>query len=142
MLGACALNADQETSLHTAMVSYVNSRNNGVVMSYVAYSHPNVVSFYKNQGDSLFKVHFDLSNENERPFFQDGLIQKIERANNLIHVKYQFKKIGFEDFIQTQDDVHIIAVSENEGETWFFIEEQDYFNDQIIKKENRLIAKE
>lgn len=139
LLTSCALNADQESSLHTAMVSYINSRNNGAVMSYVGYTHPNVVAFYKSAGDSVFKSNFDLSNEEERPFYQDGIIKTIESKGNTIHVKYEFQKIESENYFLDVADIIVIAISEDDGKTWFFIDEKDYMNDKIIPKKDRLL---
>ena len=141
MLTSCSLNADQEASLHQALVSYVNSRNNGAVMSYVGYTHPNVVSHYKNQGDNLFQAHFDVSNEEERPFFQDGIIQTIESDEEIIHVQYEFQKF---EYIRYNDEVKkaiIFALTENGGKSWFFAEEEEYYNDKIISKNKRLIKR-
>jgi len=136
---SCSLNADQEASLHQAMVSYVNSRNNGAVMSYVGFTHPNIVAHYKAQGDSLFQIHFDVSDEEERPFFQDGIIKTIETDGDIIHVKYEFEKY---EYFEEMDDVRkiiIFALTENAGKSWFFAEEEEYYNDKIIAKNKRLI---
>lgn len=121
------------------MVSYINSRNNGAVMSYVGYTHPNVVAFYKSAGDSIFKANFDLSNEEERPFYQDGIIKSIESKGKTIHVKYEFKKIESENYFLDVADIVVIAISEDDGVTWFFIDEKDYLNDKIISKKDRLV---
>lgn len=141
ILTSCSLNADQEASLHQAMVSYVNSRNNGAVMSYVGYTHPNVVAYYKEQGDSLFQTHFDVSNEEKRPFFQDGIIQQIESEGENIHVKYEFQKFEYVEFNEEVKKVVIFAITENDGKAWFFAEEQEYYNDKIILKNKRLITR-
>ncbi len=140
LLGSCTLNADQEASLNNALTSYINSRNNGAVMSYVAFTHPNVVNHYKNAGDSVFQSHFDVSNEYTRPFFQDGLIRSTEKNGNTIHVKYLFKKIEANDFDRQMTDAIIIAMSNDNGTSWFFAEEEDYFNWKIFKKDELLIS--
>ncbi len=142
LLGSCTLNADQEVSLNNALTSYINSRNNGAVMSYVAYTHPKVVSHYKNEGDSAFQSRFDVSNEYTRPFFQDGLIRTTQKNNNTIHVKYQFKKIEDYDYDMHVSEAAVIAISEDEGQNWFFTDEDDYFNTTIFKNNERLISKE
>ena len=141
LLGSCTLNADQEASLNNALTSYINSRNNGAVMSYVAFTHPNIVSYYKNEGDSVFQSHFDVSNEYTRPFFQDGLIRTTEKRDKSIHVKYLFKKIEASDFDIQANDAIIIAMSDDNGTSWFFAEEEDYFNLKIFKKDEIRIIK-
>jgi hypothetical protein len=141
IFASCSLNADQEASLHQAMVSYINSRNNGAVMSYVGFTHPNIVAHYKAQGDSLFQAHFDVSNEEERPFFQDGIIQEIESDGAKIHVKYEFEKYEYYEDMNDVRRVIIFAITENSGKSWFFAEEEEYFNDKIISKSKRLIKR-
>jgi hypothetical protein len=141
IFSSCSLNADQEASLHQAMVSYVNSRNNGAVMLYVGYTHPNIVAHYKAQGDSLFQTHFDVSNEEERPFFQDGIIQTIESDGENIHVQYEFQKIEYFEFMNESKKAIIFAITENSGKSWFFAEEDEYYNEKIIPKNKRLIKR-
>lgn len=138
---SCSLNADQEASLHQAMVSYVNARNNGAVMSYVGYTHPNVVAFYKSQGDSLFKAHFDVSNEEERPFFQDGIVKSIVSEGQTIHVQYAFERFQYIEGMTDVAEVTVFAISENDGKSWFFADNEAYYNDQIIPKTKRLIQR-
>ncbi len=110
-------------------------------MSYVGFTHPNVVAHYKAQGDSLFQVHFDVSNEDERPFFQDGIIRTIESNGEQIHVKYEFEKYEYFEEIDDVQKVVIIAMTDNGGKSWFFAEEAEYFNDKIISKNKRLIKR-
>jgi hypothetical protein len=138
---SCSLNADQEASLNDAMVSYVNSKNNGVVMSYVAFTHPNAVAYYKEKGDSVFTAKFDLSNSEYEPFLQDGNIKEIESDGNRITVKYNFLNITGDFFEESAEDFVLYAISEDAGLTWFFIEEADYFNNDIISSEDRMIKK-
>ncbi|MGB0915164.1 MAG: hypothetical protein ACPGVI_03785 [Crocinitomicaceae bacterium] len=140
LLTGCTLSADQEASLNDAMVSYVNSKNNGVVMSYVAFTHPNSVAHYKAQGDSAFTAKFDLSDSEYDPFLQDGNIREIETEGDKITVKYNFLNVSGNYFEEQSEEVVIFAISEDAGSTWFFIEEEDYFNNDIISEENRLIT--
>ena len=139
ILGACALNADQEASLNNAMVSFVNSKNNGAVMSYVAFTHPNAVAFYKEKGDSIFKARFDLSNAENDAFLQDGNIREIQHDKSKIHVKYSFLSVESDIYENKATEVIIFAISEDKGNSWFFIDERDYTNNDIIESTNRLI---
>ena len=77
VLSSCSLNSTQEQSLNSAKVSYINSKNNGSVMSYVAYTLPEAVAYYKSKGDSVFQKRFDLSKEQLSEFIQDGNISKV-----------------------------------------------------------------
>ena len=140
-LTSCSLNANQEASLNDAMVSYVNSKNNGIVMSYVAFTHPNAVAFYKSKGDSAFTEKFDLSNSEFDPFLQDGNIKQIKSNGNNITVKYNFLNVTGDFYEESHEEVVLFAISEDAGATWFFIEDVDYFNNDIISSENRTIQK-
>ena len=110
-------------------------------MSYVGYTHPNIVAHYKVQGDSLFQAYFDVSNEEERPFFQDGIIQTIESEGDIIHVKYEFQKYEYFEFMNESKKAIIFAITENSGKSWFFAEEDEYYNEKIIPKNKRLIKR-
>ena len=139
LLAACTLNADQEASLNNAMFAYINSRNNGVVMSYVAYTHPNVVDYYKTLGDSNFTKKFDLL-QYETPYeLNDGNIVEMKNEANIIHVQYSFTSIIFGNNRIVNEDFIILAISDDNGSSWYFMEEDDYLNDQIMDPSHRLI---
>lgn len=134
---ACTMSASQETTLNNAKTSFIKSKNEGVVMSYVAYTLPEVVSFYKSSGDSSFQKRFDLSEEN-RPYLSDGNLRQIESKDEVIHVRYEFNNSDLE----RGEKESIFALSKNDGKSWFFVERDDYYNDAIFPSEKRLINKE
>jgi len=136
-VSSCSLNATQEASLNNAKTSFINSKNNGTVMSYVAFTLPEVVSYYKSQSDSVFQQRFDLSSKETTDFLSNGNIRVVEESNSLIHVKYEFTNVNFEDV--SQEKVIVFALSNNTGKSWFFAEENDYFNDDILPDSKRLI---
>ena len=137
LASSCSLNATQEASLNNAKTSFINSKNNGTVMSYVAFTLPDVVAYYKDQGDSIFQQRFDLSSLETKNFLTNGNIRIVEQKSPLIHVKYEFTKVDFEDVNQSK--VYIYALSDNDGKSWFFAEEKDYKNDAILPASKRLI---
>ncbi len=137
IVSSCSLNATQEASLNNAKTSFINSKNNGTVMSYVAFTLPEVVSYYKNQSDSIFQQRFDLSSKETTDFLSNGNIRVVEESSSLIHVKYEFTNVNFEDV--SQEKVIVFALSDNAGKSWFFAEENDYFNDDILPDSKRLI---
>ena len=136
LLGSCALSGDQESTLNSAVNSFVDARNNGVLLSYVAYTHPNAVAYYKDQGDSLFVEKFDLSSEENSMYLQDGNIREIKSEGSVIHVKYDFLGIIDEYDKQSGVEVTIYAISNDDGVTWFFMDASDYENVKIVKKED------
>lgn len=137
ILLSCSLNADQEASLHQATISYINARNEGVATAVVAYTYPPAVAYYTGKGDSIFKARFDLSNLEEEAFLQDGNIEAIEKKDSEIHVKYSYLSIDPFDF--KSDKVFIYAMSSNYGESWFYLDEGDYRNEEILPSSKRLI---
>ena len=139
ILGACSLSPDQETSLNKAMTMYINARNEGGVTAYVAYTHPAAVAHYTALGDSVFKSRYDLSAVNDNPFLKDGTILEIESEGSRLHIKYSFVSLAPLYSDERSKEVYLFAISENNGESWFFIDEEDYFDTDIIKEKDRLI---
>ncbi|MCJ8291711.1 MAG: hypothetical protein HRT58_04700 [Crocinitomicaceae bacterium] len=141
LAGSCTLSSGQEATLHKAVTSYVDAHNNGAVMAYVGYTHPNIVGFYENQGDSIFRQKFELfSPENGGDYIQEGNVKEIEKRNGQIHVRYLFDSYTELDYEETVDKIGVIALSLDDGVTWFFAEEEDYKNEKIFSKDEQLIA--
>lgn len=136
-LAACTLNADQEKSLNDAVNRYLSARNNNEILSYVAMTNANAVKYYKNQGDSTFKLKFGAGDEFE--FIQDGNIRDTEASGSKIQVKYSFLKITGDLFAEDSQEIFIYAISEDNGVSWTFIDEADYLNDEIFTNKMRLI---
>jgi len=139
LLACCTLNADQEVSLNNARFAYINSRNNGVVMSYVAYTHPNVVDYYKTLGDSNFTMKFDLLQYGSAYELSDGRIVEIKSEAKSIHVKYSYTSMTLVHNKMKNDAFIILAISDDTGSSWYFMDEDDYLNDKIMDPSDRLI---
>lgn len=137
---SCSLNSEQERSLHLAVTEYVASHNTGAVMSYVSLTHPNVVAYYKDLGDSVFQAKFELvSEDSEGYFLQDATVRSIKKDNGKVHVLYRFLRVDQDYLTPTADECEIVAISDDDGKKWFFMEMEDYKNDAIYEKKNRLI---
>ncbi|MFT6921608.1 MAG: hypothetical protein ACJA1C_000605 [Crocinitomicaceae bacterium] len=141
IIGSCSLNAAQESALNQSKNEYIGARNEGVIISYVAYTHPNVVGFYKDLGDEAFIERFDLHVGVGSLFLQDGSIKETNWDGDNIQVKYEFMGILETEFRYEGDPVFIYALSADDGKSWHFLEEKDYFNSKIIKPKDRLIKK-
>ncbi|MCO4813703.1 MAG: hypothetical protein KC454_03260 [Flavobacteriales bacterium] len=135
---SCALSASQEASLNSAKTSFVKSKNEGLVLSYVAFTLPEVVAFYKNQSDSSFQKRFDLSSINAEVYLMDGNVKEVVSKGMNIHVKYDFQNSQSEENTREM----IFALSNNDGKSWYFAEGEDYFNTNIIPEGKRLINRE
>ncbi len=109
-------------------------------MAYVGFTHPNIVGFYQGQGDSIFRQKFELfSPENGGDYIQEGNVKEIEKGNGQIHVRYIFDSYT-EDYDATINEIGVIALSIDDGVTWFFAQEEDYRNEKIFSKDEQLIA--
>jgi len=139
---SCSFNARQETLLNKATISYINAFNEKEIMNHVASTHPNCVSFYKDQGDSVFKSKFNLkSDEKISQILQDPTIRSSKFDKKSIHVKYQIFLIENKLSDIAAEKIDLFAISDDEGETWFFMESKDYYNDEVFAQKYRLIRK-
>lgn len=139
IISACSLTGNQEQALNRAVTSYVDARNDAVLLSYVAFTHPNVVAYYKDKGDSLFLNKFNLNEEHNWMYIQDGNQKLIEKSSNNIHVKYSFIASNEFEFDNGVKEIFILAISNDNGVNWFFVDEEDYTNNNIISEKDRLI---
>lgn len=138
LVASCSMNAEQEQSLNQATSLYLDAHNNGYVMSYVAMIYPDAVKYYKSKGDNYFKSKFELiSEENKSSILQDGILKEIRSKDENIQVHYNF--IEVDNLTSSRKNRSIIAISEDNGKSWFFLDKEDYLNNDIVDKENRLI---
>lgn len=141
LLAACTLNSEQERALNAAMTRYIDARNEGKVTVTVACTYPPAVAYYTALGDSAFRLHYDLSDVDEKPILRDGSQMEADSEMNDIQIKYSFKQANVFYGAYEQDKTVIVALSENNGKSWFFLDEEDYWNDDIVKPSKRLLSK-
>lgn len=140
-VASCSLNSKQEKVLNLAMSNYLTAYNDGELLTIVAYTHPNAVRHYKDLGDGVFKKHFKLSTDDELTSLSDPTIYSTASEGDKIHVKYKLKNFRFQDYErQLEKEVFVIAITEDAGNTWFFIEDKDYYNNEIINEKDRLLS--
>jgi hypothetical protein len=123
-LSACGLNASQEKSLNTAVSKYLFSVNSDLKLSRASYTHPSVLKYYKKKGHDEFKNFF----LKEEMIWTDAVIGKIKSKGNFVQVemKIALKK---DDYSSPEKKRYsIYALSDDNGSTWFFVEEKDYKN--------------
>ena len=77
--------------------------------------------------------------ENGGDFLQDGNLKVIETKGNVIHAHYVFDSFRTRGLDQEVSDHDIIAISNDDGKTWFFADKIDYENDSIFNPKERLI---
>ena len=139
LLTACSLNSTQEAALNNAVINYVDAHNKGAVMEYVSIAHPKVVAYYNSLGEDEFKDKFELFSKVEGgDFIQDGTVWEIESQGKSIHAKYTFLSIGDINGLRSSE-LEIIAISEDNGLSWFFVDAPDYRNEKIFDNDFRLL---
>lgn len=136
----CSLNSTQEAALNNAVLSYVESHNGGAVMKFVSITHPNVVAYYKGMGDDAFKRKFELFSQLDGgDYIQDGTVWEIETEGKTIHARYTFLSVEETYDLFNSTEIEVIAISEDNGVTWFFVDATDYKNDSVFKDDFRLL---
>jgi hypothetical protein len=136
-LGACALNADQEQKLNQSMAGYLHARNNCQLISYVAFTYPGVVADYKEQGDSVFQAKFDCTTDSIA--WNDPTIRLIQKQGKMIHALIDIEQVDEYSYEILKDKEQIIAISEDNGNSWFFIEHAFYVDKSKLIALKRLI---
>lgn len=144
ILSSCALNAEQEAQLNRAINRHLSAMNEGRMLQYLSEIHPTSVKYFKTKGDDIFKAHFSLVDSVEvfePDHFQDPIIVTIEKEGSKIHVEYEVLKIQLGNFSNESTKYQIIAISEDDGGSWLFLHDGDYFNEEIFPASERLIKK-
>lgn len=133
---SCTLNAEQEQFLSEQMSIYFNARNKGNSLVYVSLTHPDVVKYYHNQGDSVFMQKFKKDSANVESDYYFGtaelyynpIIKKRENEGQnyqvLIEAEYKNKD-------SQQLKANFYALSTNGAKTWFFVDSADFYNKNI-----------
>ncbi len=137
-LTSCSLNSEQEKSLSEATTNYLEARKKGAILAIVSMVHPDVVKAYRDQGDSIFVEKFTYAPEDH--FLSDPVIKHVKKKGANIHVMYEVKAIE-EAWGGTKKSLDpFIAISSDEGKSWFFVDRSDYVNKSIAKELDRLIS--
>lgn len=140
LLWQCTLSASQEASLNSSLSKYIQARNECQVVGLVGFTYPELVKDYKNQGDSSFQQKFDCENNREYYYaIQNATLRETMKQDKIIHVLYEFDGYGEQEDEYLKRNFQLVAISENDGENWFFISRTDYNNDSLCKNMERLI---
>jgi len=141
ILGACTLNANQEAILTTATNDFLKARKQGMQLAYISMIHPSLVRAYKDQGDSVFLKKFEIKSVDN--YLDEPILRTIKSKNSSIHALYEFRVIqsGWSEEKFTQKNTSYVAISEDDGRTWFYMPKEDYDNKDIAKDVIRLLNK-
>lgn len=141
-LVACTLTADQEASLNSSVSRYIQARNECQVVGLVGFTHPELVKDFKSQGDSVFQQKFDCKdNPDYFNLIQNPTLRSTVKEGKTIHVLYDFDEYNQEDDVLSRRAFELVAISDNDGENWFFMPWKNYADKSQCKNLKRLIVK-
>lgn len=136
ILGSCTLSATQEKKLNESLSVYVNARNECLVVSYVAFTYPEIVMNYKSQSDSVFKAAFDCNSDTL--YLQDPTVRSTKKEKETIHVKYDLDVFNKNTGERLKEKHALYAISEDNGSSWFFMNRKEYVDKTMLPNFKRL----
>jgi|APGre2960657404_1045060.scaffolds.fasta_scaffold54786_3 hypothetical protein len=139
VLISCTLSGDQEKKLNESLSAYLFSRNECRLVNYVAFSYPDMVIAYKSQGDSAFQRAFDCNLDSL--YLENPTLRQTIKENNEIHVEYDLDAYHKATNVELEDKHKLVAISSDNGKSWFFIDKENYFNTKLLPNLKRLLKK-
>ncbi len=136
---ACTLTSEQEERLNKQLQRYVRANNENRSLELVAFTHPTIVASVKKEGDSTFLTHFKQSDDSARIYLANPLYRETKVSGKSIQRKYWLEK--YTERIEITDEYCIFALSEDNGNTWFFAQETDYFSKHYPASKRLFIKK-
>lgn len=137
ILGACTLSASQEKKLNESITAYLHSRNECLVVGYVAFTYPDLVAYYKSQGDSIFISKFDCNKDSL--YLQNPTIRKTSKSDNAIQIQYDLDIYNKFSGEKLSEKHKLYALSMDKGNSWFFMDEKIYVDKSILPKFKRML---
>jgi hypothetical protein len=140
LLIACSLNSEQERQLNKSFSNYLNARNSGSILEYTSLIYPELIRDWKTSGVDTLKEKVKLKTDTtELKQYDNPFIILTKKENKSIQIKYQLDCYQNEYTSSEKTKVNLYAISDDEGKSWFFMDEKDYINPQTCKKLKRLI---
>jgi hypothetical protein len=105
-----------------AVSKYLFAVNSDLKLSRASLTQPSILKYYKKKGNDEFAKYFVKENF----FWSDAVLSKIVIKDNLIQVqlKLALKK---DEFASPEiKRILIYALSEDNGSSWFFVEDKEY----------------
>ena len=137
---ACSLNSEQERQLNKSLSNYLNAKNSGAILEYTSLIYPELIREWKTSGLDTLKEKVKLKTDTtELKQYDNPFIILTKKENKSIQIKYQLDCYSNEYTSSEKTKVNLYAISDDEGKSWFFMDEKDYINPQTCKKLKRLI---
>ena len=128
---SCTLSGEQENRLNKQLSKFVKAYNDNNILEYAGLTHPDVVHYYSELGDSVFMAYFTNDPEEKGSTLYNPLFREMKSQGNWIERKYTVTKSSYEE---TNKAYELYAISSDGGENWFFLMEEDYFRKKIPLK--------
>ncbi|WP_343605883.1 hypothetical protein [Fluviicola sp.] len=137
LICSCTISAEQENRLNKQLSKFIKAHNDNNTLEYAGLTHPLVVKYYTSLGDSSFITHFSNQSGENEVSFNDPLFRDMKSEGKWIERKYTVNKESYEE---RNKNYELYAVSSDGGNNWFFLTEDDYFQQKIPLK-RRLFSK-
>lgn len=135
---SCSLSASQEHELNKQMGLFLDAKENNSVLLIVSKTHPSYVKYAKSKGNNYFKEAFQ-EKELEDLIYSDPTILKVESQGSQIHVLYEIEREYILNGENKEEKIKIVAISEDDGVNWYFLNYGAYMNKNICKDIIQLI---
>jgi hypothetical protein len=128
-LASCTISGEQEERLNTQLGKYIIAHNQHRLLELIGLTQPDVVRFYKNQGDTLFIAHFKDLRDGDKTYLENAIYRETKTSGKLIQRKYWVAYYTNEEELNHR--YCLFALSDDGGDSWLFLRQDDYFNPDI-----------
>jgi len=129
-LVGCSLNATQEKALNLQLGLFLKSLNDPSRLAVVSRTHPAYVRYVRDLGPDYFKHVFETVEQEDYTAFDREVVQMKARGSEIqVHYKIKSNEVVFE----------LVAISSDDGKSWFFMPHDAYMNMLIGNNIPRLL---
>lgn len=128
-VSSCTISGEQEEQLNVQLGNYMNAHNEQHLLELIGLTEPHVVRYYKNQGDSTFTVYFKDFHDGNQTYFENPTYRETKSEGKLIQRKYWVEY--YTNIVEINHEYCIFALSDDGGDNWFFLKQDDYHNKDI-----------
>lgn len=139
VLSSCTLNAVQETSLHHHLTNYLKARNSCMLVGIVGFTYPEYIRELKNEGDSIFLQTIDCTKLSSQNRLTNPTIRMSKKEGNQIHIYYDLDVESVKDGGIKKRFEGLLAITEDDGKTWYFLPKTVYSDKNKCTSLKRLI---
>lgn len=138
LVGACSLSASQEQELNKQTGIYLDAHERNAILVVVSKTHPSFVKYAKSKGGSYFKSVFE-NDQMEELVYINPMIEKIRNKGDHLQVLYKVEKEYIRNGENHRDKSNFVALSDDDGKTWYFLDYATYANKKICREIPRLL---